>query len=490
MKKTKIFSALLCLVLALIMLVSCDTVTEVITPNNGDTQNTPGNDNTNQTVEQLPPGLYADINNTAIKIICPDIEEPYFNKYIPTLIKKIAADTGVTLPAGTDFEKGATTSKIENDNYEILIGNTNRLETSLVECPANSYVIKVVGKKVVIKGSSQYYTTMGLFYFINNCVGSKAESTLLKIDTSYTYTESPRNEASAYIDMIEKTSKNFPLFTASGGAETFVATGETFKGKVIALKAEKAFTFSAYTDSKGKNTISGMQGGCTDGTYLYFLLTNPGDKAAGTTDGDETRVIKMDPKTMAVVQVGPIISVAHSNDITYDSKYNRLVVAWCSVDAKKMSYIKMDTLDVYKESTFSEQFFAIDYDSSNNRFVFSGSGYAKNGYPIIIAKGGASAENYTVIRTFNGNSTGYVAQGIHCDSKYIYYTGSPNSSSAATKSLQEKINIVDVYDYKGKYVCTLTIDLKDEIEHIFWYDNSFWAGFNTSSGKHLYKLSF
>ncbi len=485
MKKKNFLTALMCLVLVASMLFSLTACF-----NNGDNGGKGGDGDGDQTVEQLPPGLYAKTDNTDITIVCGDREEAYYNKYIPTLIKTISAKTGVTLKAKTDFNKGSTDT-VKNDEYEVLIGNTNRLETSLVECPENSYVIKVVGKKVVIKGSSQYYTTMGLFHFINNCIGNKADATLFNFNTDYQYSDSPRNEASAYIDMLEKTDKTFKLFSSTKDNTTFKYTGKTFNGSTIALKYSKVYTFSQYIDSTGQRTIEGIQGGCTDGRYFYFLLTNPGDGAKGDDDGDETRVIKMDPETMNVVQIGPIISVAHSNDITYDSKYDRLVVAWCSVDASRVSYIDMKTLNVTSSPSFTDTFFAIDYDETGDRLVFSGSQYARTGYPIIIAKNARTAEAYMKTKEFKGISMGYISQGIHCDSKYIYYTASPNNSKTSeTYGTIDNINIVNVFDYDGNYICTLTIDLPHEIEHIFWYDNCFWAGFNASDGKTLYKLSF
>jgi hypothetical protein len=486
----KFLTAVLCLIIVMMMVVSCnDAVTP--TPDTPPTTDggTTGDGGDSGTIVPLPEGLYADLN-TPVKIVCPDAEETYYNKYITMLIKAVSEKTGVAMSAMTDFDKNNVSGVISNDNYEIIIGNTNRKEATLVEAPENGYAIKVVGKKVVIKGSSQYYTTIGVLYFINNCIGSKEESKLFTIDTNYSYSDTPRCEASAYIDVLEKTDTTFKLFSSTGEASDFKATGKTYKGKTIALTPTKVLTFGTYEDSKNQQTIAVMQGGCTDGKYFYFLLTNPGDGAKGDSDADETRVIKMDPKTKKIVTVGPIISVAHSNDLTYDAKYNRLVVAWCSVDATRMSYIDMETLRVTGSASFSEKFFAIDYDAVGERYVYSASQYAKNGYPIIISTVAKSATAQRKLGEFKGISMGYVAQGIHCDSKYIYYTASPNNSSKDTKDSIPDINIVNVFDYDGNYICTLTIDLPHEIEHIFWYDNSFWAGFNANDGKHLYKLSF
>ena len=468
----RLLSLILCLCMLFAVAVSITSCKDdAVTPPPAGDEGSGGNGNTNPFAN----------TQTEFTVLCADKKSAYFEGSVSMIATAVQKNTGVLVNISTDFTRDNTEGGYKNDNYEILIGDTNRYETVTTECPEDSFIIKVVDKKVVIKGDNDFCTNMGVFYFINNCIGNKTDGTLLKISAEYSYTEKPTNEPSTYIDMLEKKDKSFPLFSSNTSSNTdFQATGGTYVGKEIKLNPKKVYTFEAQKDNTGAATMNGIQGGCTDGKYFYFLLTSPGDG-----EDDQTRVVKMDPETMSIVKVGPIISVAHSNDMTYDSKNNRLVIAWCSVDARKMSCVDMETLNVVKNSSIDKNFFAIAYDPVTNQYAFSKSAYALNGqYGMLIYKLG---NTWKFIKEFSGIASGHTAQGIFCDSKYIYYTASPSGTAKGS----ENINVVHVYTWEGAYVCTLTIPLTYEIEHIFWYGDSFWAGFNCGDGRmELYQLTF
>ena len=426
--------------------------------------------------------IFADLSSE-FSVVCADKEEAYFNPIILKLTSAVASATGVFLNPTTDFTKENVDGGLKTDAKEILVGDTNRYESVITACPADSFVIKTEGNKIVIKGATRYYTTVGVLHFIDKLVGSKESGVLFAVDGNTHITESPECSAAVYIDLAKKTEVKYDTYTSSGDYDDFTKSGRTTV-KEIALEAKKVMTFDSRADSKGEYTIGGMQGGCSDGEYFYVLLTNPGDGAKGDKNADETRVIKIDPKTLTVVKEGPIISVAHSNDLTYDSKRNKLIVPWCSVDNTKVSFIDPETLKVTSSSSVSgsaEGIFALAYNEAENNFISAESGYAKNGYGMYVFDDRLRFEE-----RFDGVSLGYISQGIFCDSKYIYYAMSPNSTLSGLKTQ----NVINVFDWDGKYVCTLTIDLPYEIEHVFWYDNSFWAGFNSSGTAVLYQLTF
>ncbi len=474
MMAKKILTLLLCLVMTVTLLASCNGDGEVTDTDNGDSS-----DGTEQTEGG---NIFADLE-AEFSVICPDREESYFNPIILRFTDAVFSNTGVALTPSTDFTKENTDGGLKTDACEVLIGDTNRYESVITECSENSFVIKTVGNKIVIKGSSRYYTIAGALYFIDNCIGSKDSGVLFKVDAETSVTESPENSAAMYVDIAKKTEVKYNTYTSSSDNTAFTKSG-TVTVKEVALEAKKAMSFDNRADSKGALTIGGMQGGCTDGEYFYVLLTNPGDGGKGASNEDETRVIKIDPKTLHVVKEGPIISVAHSNDLTYDSKRNKLIVPWCSVDSYKVSFIDPETLKVTSSDTItgSEQgIFALAYNQAENNFVASESSYAKNGCGMYVFNSKLRFE-----KRLDGISLGYTAQGIYCDSEYIYYTLSPNSKVAGLKTQ----NVINVFDWDGNYVCTLTVDLPHEIEHVFWYDNSFWAGFNANNTAELYQLTF
>lgn len=81
-----------------------------------------------------------------------------------------------------DFVKGAARDEaIENNDKEILVGETNRKESRevLASLAEGDYVIRFVGNKLVILGCDQYATNCAAEYFINTYIKNAADKTRL-----------------------------------------------------------------------------------------------------------------------------------------------------------------------------------------------------------------------------------------------------------------------------------------------------------------------
>jgi hypothetical protein len=167
--------------------------------------------------------------------------------------------------------------------------------------------------------------------------------------------------------------------------------------------------------------------------------------------------------------------------MTYDSKNDRFVVAWCSINTFNVSYIDPDTLDVTGIGTITGHTigcFGIAYDPITNTYSCAESNYKVNGYGLLLLD-----EDLKLIERLDGGGIGHTAQGVDCDDEYIYYAQSPGGGN--------KNNVIRVYDKQGKLVKQFTIDLPYEIENIFWYDGAFYAGFNCSgqaTPRRVYRL--
>ncbi|MBQ6623376.1 MAG: hypothetical protein IJH57_02030 [Mogibacterium sp.] len=61
-----------------------------------------------------------------------------------------------------------------------------------------------------------------------------------------------------------------------------------------------------------------VQGGCTDGKYVYYLMVSSSNQKG--------RILKLRLKDRKVVKRGPVVDVHHGNGMAYDKKRNRLVV--------------------------------------------------------------------------------------------------------------------------------------------------------------------
>ena len=103
--------------------------------------------------------------------------------------KAINAAYGVSLNVKTDWAKGLSASDIvENDEKEILIGDCNRKETKevLATLGDNQYAIRVVGKKLVIVGDSDYTTVNAVNEFISTYLKKSGTTLSIPADTSIT----------------------------------------------------------------------------------------------------------------------------------------------------------------------------------------------------------------------------------------------------------------------------------------------------------------
>ena len=70
---------------------------------------------------------------TRFSVICPDLQETVYRDALIRIRDTMEAGTGVRPEVVTDFEKGGK-APIQNDNFEILVGDTNRAESAQVEC--------------------------------------------------------------------------------------------------------------------------------------------------------------------------------------------------------------------------------------------------------------------------------------------------------------------------------------------------------------------
>lgn len=86
------------------------------------------------------------------------------------------------------------------------------------------------------------------------------------------------------------------------------------------------------------NGYSVAQGGCTDGTYIYYMLVSSSNQ-----DG---RILKLRRSDLAVVGTSGVIDIEHGNGMAYDSVHKRLVISnregWRNrlifVDANSLAY--------------------------------------------------------------------------------------------------------------------------------------------------------
>lgn len=229
-----------------------------------------------------------------------------------------------------------------------------------------------------------------------------------------------------------------------------------------------------YTNGKkdsGGSVIDTMQGGTTDGTYLYFAYANP---AGGGT------IAKFDFNGTLIKGSGVygVSALGHANALAYDSRRHRLIMPTFRVEGNnivngaKLAYIDPSTLQVTQyvnvqpKATISN----ICYNPATDQFAANGRLYdadfnLKN--KSLYKYGSAVLKKYG-----DGNSFG---QGIACNTRYIYVI---RYYADTTKPHTH----VYMFNWSGKLLSVYNVkDLNDESESIFIANGQLYMGVNNGS---------
>ncbi len=182
MKKTIVLRSLLLLlslVLALAAFASCDTGSDGgdTTADSGTAEVTTGGSEGNSDTERIAV--------SGAVVLTPSVVDKRTGEAAEILVAAVKEYTGVDITLKTDEELE------NNDVYEILIGATNRTASSGVLSELNGqsgFVVKKVGKKIVINATAETMLDDAVNYFVNNYVsgGSDGSFTVAK-DLLFTY---------------------------------------------------------------------------------------------------------------------------------------------------------------------------------------------------------------------------------------------------------------------------------------------------------------
>jgi len=259
------------------------------------------------------------------------------------------------------------------------------------------------------------------------------------------------------------------LFSACTGADNTppeIIPGEpadVFSGllsdyELVELGTEK------FADVTSDDLLNIGQGGCTDGTYAYFILNgyDPPDAEART-----DRIYKISMNTGKTVKVSEVLALDHGNDMTYNPDENMLYVVHNEPNYKTLSRVDPDTLKIVETFKLSFKTYGMAYVPSRGQYVFGLSG----GYNFAITD-----SEFNIVAEYTGQYTGNTRQGVEADSRYIYF-------------VQYDLNCLVIYDWGGSYQGTIYFDgLYHEPEHLFFLGQTLYLGTNTGSGGIIYKV--
>ena len=184
--KTRILPLLLALCLLAGSLIGCGTQNEVQTTT-ADTA--PATETTAETEAPAPTGLtvVALDGTTQFSILRPDMSDTTVTNASMELHKAINEAFNTNVKLGTDWVKRGELDEngmYTSDACEILIGETNRVETvqAKEQMGKSDYIITVIGNKIVILGVTAFSTKYAVEQFIDELKSASGASFVLADD--------------------------------------------------------------------------------------------------------------------------------------------------------------------------------------------------------------------------------------------------------------------------------------------------------------------
>ena len=369
---------------------------------------------------------------TTYSVIRPDETSAAISTSAANLYQKIKAKTGVTMKLASDWYNTRTENP-DLSGPEILVGATNRSETAevLASLPENSYAIVIRNEKLVIVGKTNALTELALYAFEEKILNN------------------PDKCREGYLRFDEADNMTVTLATPFSLAEMIKG------GYRISVDSVKI----AHTQKQGQYGIG--QGSASDGTYVYFVLRNSNDTGSVITKH------RMDDGSF--VAVSEVLQLGHGNDMTYDAKNHRLVVAHGQSEGKILTLVNADTLALIRDINIPEGSGAITYSVAKDRYAIS-----QGGSTLHIL----DSEFKWVASYRRSDKTGYTAQGMGSDEDFVYFPMSGKTD-----------NVLVVYDWNGKYITTINVPMSHESESMFWVGGKYYIAYNTS-GEACYETTF
>lgn len=204
-----------------------------------------------------------------------------------------------------------------------------------------------------------------------------------------------------------------------------------------------------------------LQGGCTDGEYMYFAMNDTKE------EGSRSIIYKIPlGKSTPVAQSEPL-PTDHSNDMTYDSVNDRLVVCHNAPNKKMLSFVDPETLTVTGTHELPFKAYCIQYAAERDRYVV---GVAGTMDVAILDR------DFNELQRLKGEKTGYTKQGCDADENYIYF-------------IQYNKNCVVIHDWEYNRVAVIDVPVTGcEPENMFHVKNDFYIGC-AAGGLKVYQIT-
>lgn len=306
----------------------------------------------------------------------------------------------------------------------------------------HGYVIRAVGQRVLIFGTDDAWTVLGLEYFASKVLTNPAYCKEGTFRLPEKYSQKQDSADPQLIAALLSKGRKFDLVPVLVGT----------------CPREGVFTVA--------------QGAASDGEYVYFTMKGKEDS---DTHDSQVCVYQYKLSPFGKVGVSETFNGHHANDMTYDSKGRRVLVVHGSGASACLTAIPTDPILGKPELiTTSLGIGGITYNAKRDIYGITQGG----------SKYQTAGADFKMIKNFGRTDTlksTYTAQGMGSDDSYVYFPMSPNSNSP------EKVNFLVVYDWEGKYVGNLRIPLNLESESMFYAAGEYYVNFYNKAAA-LYRV--
>ncbi len=318
---------------------------------------------------------------------------------------------------------------------EIIVGKTKREGSDEFHdsIPEGTFVIEVSEKTVRIGGYTSDRLRDGIEYFAENYMTPDEKGDIVLPAGRYV----SEVYIGSFKDLLNKTDK-------------FVTKTEKVKD-VQAIDGRRI-----------------MQGGCTDGKYLYMAMINSGHSIG---QQEFCYIHKIDMQTMETVKISEAIPADHSNDLTYVPATNEIYINHCYEKPNFDTVIDADTLEIKRVADFNFSHNSISYNEKKDVFILA----TRTQFRIVDRLTGEKPDGF--LSYYVSGAPAYTSQGSGCDDDFIYFVFYNN-------------NCLRVHDWTGAFVTEIEIDIKnEEPENISIVGDQIYIGCNNSkwSGGTIYK---
>lgn len=197
-----------------------------------------------------------------------------------------------------------------------------------------------------------------------------------------------------------------------------------------------------------------LQGGCTDGTYAYYILNNQDFYPY------VNLMYKVDLATMEVVKVSDKLELQHANSVTYNSKTGRLIVVNYDPDKTTLTYVDPESLTASGTETVDFNVLSIAYDEEHDTYAAG----TRGTFDFFLLDG-----NFGITDYCDSVQTKSVKQEVEIYGDKILFSMSGD-------------NIVYVYDLEGKFLYAINMGMHEELENLIFYGDYAYAGYFSSGG--------